>query len=45
MSFLEPDRLWFLLVIPALVVLYVVLQRRRGSAVSGNTTFHGTSTS
>ena len=30
MTFLEPDRLWFLLLIPALVVLYVVLQRRRG---------------
>jgi Ca-activated chloride channel homolog len=28
-SFLAPERLWFLLLIPALVALYVVLQRRR----------------
>ena len=30
MTFLAPERLWFLLLIPALVVLYVLLQRRRG---------------
>jgi Ca-activated chloride channel homolog len=29
MSFLEPQRLWLLLLIPALVLLYVVLQYRR----------------
>lgn len=29
MTFFEPARLWFLLLIPALVGLYVVLQRRR----------------
>lgn len=29
MNFLEPQRLWLLLVIPALVVLYVVLQYRK----------------
>lgn len=29
MTFLAPDRLWFLLLLPALVALYVVLQRRR----------------
>ncbi len=29
MTFLEPTRLWFLLLVPALVVLYVVLQRRK----------------
>jgi Ca-activated chloride channel family protein len=28
-TFLAPERLWFLLLIPALVALYVVLQRRR----------------
>jgi Ca-activated chloride channel family protein len=28
-TFLEPERLWFLLLVPALVALYVVLQRRR----------------
>jgi Ca-activated chloride channel family protein len=28
-TFLAPDRLWFLLLVPALVTLYVVLQRRR----------------
>lgn len=30
MSFFDPARLWLLLLIPALVVLYVALQRRRG---------------
>jgi Ca-activated chloride channel family protein len=30
-NFLEPQRLWFLLVVPALVGVYVVLQRRRSS--------------
>ncbi len=29
MSFLAPDRLWLLLLVPALVALYLVLQRRR----------------
>lgn len=29
MTFLAPERLWFLLLVPALVALYVVLQRRR----------------
>lgn len=29
MTFLAPERLWFLLLVPALVVLYVLLQRRR----------------
>lgn len=29
MSFLAPQRLWLLLLVPALIVLYVVLQRRR----------------
>lgn len=29
MSFLEPQRLWLLLLVPALLVLYVVLQYRR----------------
>jgi Ca-activated chloride channel family protein len=28
-TFLSPERLWFLLLVPALAVLYVVLQRRR----------------
>ncbi|MEJ7629706.1 MAG: VWA domain-containing protein [Nocardioidaceae bacterium] len=29
MTFLEPVRLWFLLLVPALIGLYIVLQRRR----------------
>ncbi len=29
MTFLAPERLWFLLLVPALVVLYILLQRRR----------------
>lgn len=28
-DYLEPDRLWFLLLVPGLIVLYVVLQRRK----------------
>ena len=29
-SFLEPDRLWWLLLIPVLLLLYLVLLQRKG---------------